>query len=380
MRCTHLRSFQFLLLLAAVLMPTSCGSMSPQRDVFQSTQLPCCSDSPTAIQVVDAAGRTVRLEKPPQRIVVVGRASHMTAHLLFMFPSARDRVVAVDSKVDPDHSFLPLVDPAFDAKTILESPVGAEPIAALHADLVLCKGTTADQLSTALAQLKIPVVYVGLETPELFFQDVANLGTLLGEESRAQEITALFRERLDGFHQGLTGLAEADKPRVLLAMYIQRGSELAVQVPARSWMQTIEVETAGGSPVWFDAAAVTDGWTVVNMEQVAVWDPDKIFIVVWNRPDVQAVIDRLKADPQWSALQAVQNGELYAFPADTDGWDSADPRWILGMGWLATRIHPERFADLDMEEEIYHYFGRMYGIERAVVEAEIMPTVLLDVR
>ncbi len=378
MRSAQFRVLASLLFLAAVLAPASCGGPSSQASTSNPTELPCCSDSPTAIQVVDAAGRTVRLDKVPQRIVVVGRAPYMTVHLLYMFPVAWDRLVGVEVKAKAASDFLPLIDPAFNSKAALMTP-GPEQIAALQPDLVLLKGTTADQLSTALAQVKIPSVYLGLETPDLLFHDIANLGTLLGDEARAREITAFFQSRLDGFRQVVSGLAEADKPRVLLMMYIDRGGQAAVQVPARSWMQTIEVETAGGRPVWFDAAAVTDGWTVVNLEQVAAWDPDKVFVVVWNLPDVQGVIDSLKADPQWSALRAVQDGELYAFPTDMYGWDSADPRWILGMDWLATHIYPDRFQGIDMQEEVYQFFGQMYGMERAAVDAKVMPAVLMDV-
>ena len=96
--------------------------------------------------------------------------------------------------------------------------------------------------------------------------------------------------------------------------------------------------------------------------------------------DAQAVIDSLKADSHWRALQAVQNGELYAFPMDHFEWNVPEPRWILGFTWLATRIHPELFADIDCQDEVYSFFEELYGMERATVDAIIMPKVLLDVR
>ena len=38
-------------------------------------------------------------------------------------------------------------------------------------------------------------------------------------------------------------------------------------------------------------------------------------------------------------------------------------RWILGMNWLATRIHPERFRDIDMKAELMAFFGQLYRHE-----------------
>jgi len=144
-------------------------------------------------------------------------------------------------------------------------------------------------------------------------------------------------------------------------------------------MQTVEVETAGGRPVWLDSAAPTDGWTVTNLEQIARWDPDKIFVVVWYTMDPQEVIDGLKADPQWSQLRAVKNNEIYAFPQDIFGWDQPEPRWILGMTWLATRIHPDRFQDIDMTAEVMAYFSELYGMDEAAIKRDILPTVRMDV-
>jgi iron complex transport system substrate-binding protein len=167
---------------------------------------------------------------------------------------------------------------------------------------------------------------------------------------------------------------------VLLIEYTDRGGEVAVKVPAKSWMQTLEVQTAGGSPVWLEAAESTDGWTVVNLEQIAKWDADKVFVVVPYTLDPQEVIDGLKADPQWAALKAVKNNEIYAFPQDIFGWDQPEPRWILGMMWLGTRIYPDRFKDVDMQAEIMAYFGELFDMDKAAIESIIMPKVKMDVR
>ena len=94
--------------------------------------------------------------------------------------------------------------------------------------------------------------------------------------------------------------------------------------------------------------------------------------------NARTIVARLKEDPLWSKLNAGQNNELYAFPADLYGWDNADPRWILGVNWLATRMYPERFSDIDMNAEIYQLFG-LFGMDKAAVDEHIMPVVQMDV-
>lgn len=333
------------------------------------------------VTVTDAAGRTVSLPRLPRRIVIVGRGPYMALHLLYTFPEGRSRLIGVESKSASQSDFIVHVDPDFADKVVgLAVNPNPEQIAALEPDLVLMKSVVMEEMGDALAQVSIPVVYLGLETPEQFFQDVTNLGLLLGNPTRAEEVIAFYQSRLDRITARVAEVPESERPRVLLVYYSDRGAEVAVQVPAQAWMQTFQVQAAGGIPVWLSEAQITDGWTVVNVEQIAAWNPDKIFVVMSYDHDTQAVIDGLKADVYWKALTAVQNGELYAYPMDHFEWDTPEPRWILGLTWLATRIHPDLFADVDMQAEIYAFFGELYGLDHAAVDTAIMPKVLLNVR
>jgi len=331
------------------------------------------------IRVTDAAGRTVELARPPQRIVVVGHGPYMALDLLYMFPGASRRLAGAEKKGQATSDFVPLLDPAFAEKASLQSP-GPEQIAALHPDLVLAKNQVLDATGISLGEIHVPVVYLGLETPGQFYRDVANLGVLLGQASRAREIAAYYRSRVARIRAGWQGVNEAERPRVLVVEYAERGGAAAVRVPAKSWMQTLEVETAGGRPVWLDSAAPTSGWTVVNLEQIARWDPDLIVLSVRYTLDPAKVLATLKADPQWRALRAVRAGALRAFPSDLYTWDTPDPRWLLGMTWMAKTFHPERFRDLDVATEVRSFFVTLYGMDESAIARDIMSRVRLDVR
>jgi iron complex transport system substrate-binding protein len=141
-------------------------------------------------------------------------------------------------------------------------------------------------------------------------------------------------------------------------------------------MQTQMTELAGGIPVWQDHAQ--GGWTVVNLEQVAAWNPDTIFVISYFDPVVK-VVGQLKADPQWEALDAVEAGAIYGFPGDFYSWDQPDTRWILGLTWMATRLHPERFAEIDLQEEIFAFYETLYELDAETVESEVLPLVYGDV-
>jgi iron complex transport system substrate-binding protein len=332
------------------------------------------------LSVIDAAGRTVRFEKPPARIVVAGHGTHIVLHLLYLFPEGREKLAGVERWSDPASDFIPLIDPAFDKVPYMEPNAGAEEIAAMRPDVVLTRGSSVNWISESMDKIGIPVVYLGLETSEQYFRDLDNLGILLGNPARAKEVAGFFRTRLDRIGGEVSKIREAEKPRVLLVMWTERGGKAAVRVPAGSWIQTNQVRMAGGAPVWLDATLEAGGWTVVNLEQIAAWDPDMIFVVVWHTLDPTKILDSLKADPRWSELKALRNGQLRAFPADIYGWDSPDPRWILGVTWLAAKIHPKIFANIDIAAEIRAFYGELYGMTERAVADKIVPAIKADLR
>jgi iron complex transport system substrate-binding protein len=342
-----------------------------------SAEAPAPSSEPAiddlGIVVVDALGRTVQFPEPPRRIVVAGRSSLTIVDTLYLFPQAAERLAGLVVGQQRPGDFLGFVDPTFEGKAVLEVEAGPEQIAPLHPDVVILRSFMTEKLGKPLEQLDIPVVYVDLETPDQYFRDIVTLGQLLGDQGRVEEIRSFYQARLDLVSEGLRGLTEDGKPRVLIVQYSDQGGEVALNIPSAAWLQTAEAELAGGSPIWVEASQ-GGGWTVVNFEQVAAWDPDQIYVISYQSDPTQ-VIQELAADPRWQALRAVQEGQLYGFAADIFSWDQPDPRWILGVTWLASKIHPDRFADLDMMDELSRFFGLMYGLDQAAIEAQILPNL-----
>jgi iron complex transport system substrate-binding protein len=335
--------------------------------------------SSAAFTVVDSRDRTVHFERPPERILVSGKANLMILEAIYMFETASEHVPAfpkAGQRQAQSEAFLSLVDPAYEEKPQFQWSATAEQLASLNPDVVLLKSFMADQVGQALEELGIPVVYVDFETPEQYRRDLEILARLLDEEDRLDEILTYYDFRQERVTETVGDLTAAEKPSVLLLQYSDKGGEVAFNVPPSTWIQTTLVELAGGNPMWTDASQ-GKGWTVVNFEQIAAWNPDKIFVVNYFS-GVDSVVDGLKDDPQWQNLKAVQGGELYGFPKDFYSWDQPDPRWILGLSWLAKTMHPSRFSDLDMNVEVFTFFEEMYGLEESVIEESILPRLQGD--
>jgi iron complex transport system substrate-binding protein len=329
------------------------------------------------ITITDSTGHSITIPDLPDRIVVAGKATVMVQDAIFLFEESSARIVAIENRKQSLTTFLPYVDKDLEGKAVLEKSAGPEQIAAHQPDLVILKSFMAEQLGTPLEELGIPVLYLDLETPEAFYQDIFTLGQIFGNPTRAEEIVSFYQSRAQAIEEMMAGLKQSQKPEVLLLSYNDRGEDIAFEIPPPSWLQTSIVEKAGGIPVWADASGIS-GWTIVSFEQIAAWDPDQIFIIDYSgRADI--VVDELKADDLWGELSAVQNNHLYSFGYDFYSWDQPDTRWILGLEWIATKIQPQRAEDIDILSEIEAFYEFLYRIDPAQIESQILPLLRGDI-
>lgn len=351
---------------------TSTVGATPVVEQPAATDTPAAAEEPASepVVIVDALGREVTLPAVPQRIVMVGRGLFMIADAAYAFAQAAERVIGIGDVAQGGGNFIALIDPDYAAKATLGRDAGAEQVAPLGPDLVLLKSFMAETVGAPIEALGIPVVYLDLETPEQYARDLAILGQVFQDETRAAELVDFYQAQADEIQQIASG-AES-KPRVLLLYYNDRDGNVAFNIPPLSWIQTQMVEMAGGEPVWADAS-LGNGWTQVTLEQIAAWDADQIYVASYFK-DPSEVVAGLAADPNWQALRAVQEDQLYAFPGDLYSWDQPDTRWILGLTWLAGRIHPELFADLNMTAKAQAFYQVLYGLDADFFQQNILPT------
>ncbi len=327
--------------------------------------------------VTDALNRSVTVPSEPQRIATAGRAVLMIADVLYAFPGIPDRIVGIGRISQGEGSFPEALDPRFGEKVIFERNVGPEQVAAVQPDLVILKTFMRETLGRPLEQLGIPVLYVELETPEQYERDITLLGTALNAPERARQLVDYFRTRREAVEEVTRNLAAHEKPQTLLIYHRTAGSDVSFQVPPRNWIQSRLIVSAGGTPVWTDSVT-GNGWQTTGFEQVALWNPETIILVSYNE-DPGRIRDRLAGEPRWQALNAVQNGSFLAFPGDFYSWDQPDTRWILGLQWLASRLHPARFPEMAGTAPAMTFFHELYGLDRQEFNATIVPLLTGDI-
>ena len=340
----------------------------PAAEAF-ATLTPDIPTPDTSVTITDALGREVKLPAAPKHIVIAGKALFMIADAAYLFPGAAEKVTGLGDAGQGSGNFIKLIDPNYAQKATLAKDAGAEQVAALHPDLVILKSYLADTVGAPIETLGIPVVYIDFETPEQYNRDLAILGQVFGDEARAAKVAAFYQSKMDEIAQTVK---DTPKPRVLILYYNDKDGNVAFNVPPLSWIQTQMVEMAGGEPIWADANPAK-GWTQVTLEQIAAWDADQVFVIAYSK-NVSEAVAGLKADPNWQAIRAVKENKIYGFATDLYSWDQPDPRWILGLTWLAGKLHPNLFPNLDMTAEVQNFYQSLYGLDKAFVEKNIVPT------
>jgi len=331
-----------------------------------------------SITVTDALGRTVQIALPISKVIITGKGSWPIVTVAYMFPSAKNLLYGLSELTDVP--LLRMVDPDIESKIVptMGGIPNVEEIAAENPDVVILKTTMKSRLGDQLEELGINVVYVDLEDLDSYLRDVMVLGKIFGDEAKAEKIVEYYNETYHFVLSRTFTLANDEKPRVLLLYYSAKGGTVSFKVPGERWLQTFMIETAGSYSLSKESPGT--GWNTVSFEQIAEWNPDIIFVVTYSgSPSAEDVKNMLLQDPQWQSMKAVISGKVYAVPHDCNNvgalgsWDTPGSRWILGLEWMATKIQPSLFQDVNMTEEAKSFYMEMYGLSErdaaTVVEA-----------
>jgi iron complex transport system substrate-binding protein len=312
--------------------------------------------------VVDMAGRKVVLPLEPERVACISGPSYEKALLLgqgakVFVKNAYSSANAWAAKVYPQDSILKLESPRSpNIEDLLEKKI----------QLVFFWDSLQSSIDK-MTQAGIPVVVtqIGEKNPAsidefLDFQkrEVMLMGQCLGKEAleKAKAWCSYFDEKTSLVRKRTESLPPDRRPAVNVV-----GGPGPLGVFGRNSYPEWYVEMAGGS---FPAkASATEMDANIDMETALLWNPDYIFM---GRLDST---DSVLKDKAWAAVKAVRDGHVYLSPDGVMFWDYGS-EGVLLMEYIATKIHPELFADIDMKAEVRRYYSSFYGLKLSDEEVE----------
>jgi iron complex transport system substrate-binding protein len=312
---------------------------------------PCLAQS--SRQITDAAGRHVSI---PFTVTRVADPWHANNAMVLMLGGA-DKLAAtsVQARSQPWlRRLYPRIDrvpAAFNAAgdVNIETLIGAQP------DVVLMAydGGALPKWVAMVDAYHVPIVLMPNSSLDGLKTTARMTGEVLGkEESKvAEEYIRYFDDNIRKVTQVTSQLPTSARPRVL-----HTSSAGILTVDGRHTVIDDWINVAGG----INAAEVVGNGRPVTMEQVAAWNPDVIIVgTAPNQDSRQAILD----DPRWRQIKAVREGRVFVNPSGAYLWDRHSAEAALQILWAAKILHPEQFADLDLNSETRRFYKRFFHYE-----------------
>lgn len=323
------------------------------------------------ITFVDHEGRTVTLSAPAQRIASIPIPMAST---LIAIDGATDRLVGMNptAKSAIMEGILGRIFPqARDIPSDITAPnfiPNVEELARVNPDLVIQWAGRGPDYIDPVTNAGLTLMTIRYGSEELTREYMTMAATAMG---RPERIAALidWRAQVQADIEARTaGLADEDRPTVLYllrAMDNLRASGTADNYNA--WYHVL----AGGRNATED---MIGGWADINVEQVAAWNPDVIFL---NAFEADLTLDRIHSDPILSLTNAAQNGRVYKMPLGGYRWDPPNQESPLTWMWTAILLHPDLF-DYDLRAEMRAAYRVLYDHE--LTDADIDEILWMDMQ
>jgi iron complex transport system substrate-binding protein len=320
----------------------------------------------SARTVTDQLARRVQVPDEVKRVVVL---QHQTLDLLVEL-NADDRIVGV-LKSWP--SLIPGLEKMSPKLPGLPTPgdlttVNVEDLLRLAPDVVFVTNYAPPAMIQQIERVGLAVIAVslskgeGIEAAKLnpTFQDddvaygeglqdgIRLIGEVMERQAAAERLIAYAFERRRMVEKRVQDIPPADRVRLYMAnpdLNTYGLGKYTGVIMARS----------GGTNV----ASEIRGAKKVSMEDVLKWNPEVIFVQDRYAP----VADEIRRSPAWAQVDAVRTGRLYVMPEYVKAWGYPLPEALaLGELWMAKKLYPERFADLDMQAEANAFYRAFYRI------------------
>ena len=317
-------------------------------------------------QITDQLGRQVTLPDTVDRVVVL---QHQTLNLLVQLDATKDIVGVLNNWQQQLGSSYVRLAPGLATTPVVGdlTTVNLESLVALHPQVVFVTNYAPQEMIDQISQTGIAVVAVSLRYDPKGEEHKMN--PVLPDEDQAYA---------DGLKKGIRLIGDVvnrQKQAQALIDYTFSERKLTADrlkaIPAdqriRTYMANPDLTTYGSGKytglmmahagAMNVAAATVKGYKQVSLEQVIAWNPQVIFV----QDRYPQVVGQINSDPNWQNIDAVKNHRVYLMPEYAKAWGYPMPEAMaIGELWMAKKLYPQKFTDIDMQKQADAYYQRFY--------------------
>lgn len=320
---------------ALVLLAVLCGLTGCSRVDKSETRL-----------VTDCSGAQVEIAKDIQTVIAPNQP-----FCAFMIAMGQGDKLAGSHGSVIGHSWAPYFKDDILSVEVYGYKPEAEALYEANADLVVVKDAA---YAEALRKEGVPAIYFGYENLEELYYAVDLMGDLFGDDAKAyaEKWKARVQDTLSTLNSELSVLTEAEKKNIYYINGAVNPGDLYTTFGGGSFTE-----------YWINAIGcnlVTSPYPDIEEidQEVAIsLDPDTIFISGYAE---YTRYDELVADPLWSDIDAVKNGEIYLMPTSLVSFDRFAVELPLLLEYSASLVYPD-LHPFDPIPEFREFFQEYYG-------------------
>ncbi len=282
---------------------------------------PATSSANAAITVTDQLGRTVTIDKPPQRIVSLAPSN---TEILYALGLA-DRVVAVTSYDDfpPEVKQKPNIG-GFSNPSL-------EKIISFTPDLVVATQIQQKQVIPELEAKGITVLALNPTTMEEVMSAITMVGEVTATSSKASQVVSGMQKRIKAVTDKTDKLTSAQRPKVLYIVWHD-----PLMASGSGTFHDELIKKAGGTNI-----ISANGYPSISLESVIQSNPDVILAGIGMGDGQDAPLKFAQDETRLRDVSARVKNQIYGVDSSMSG--RAGPRIVDVLEQFASLIHPELF-------------------------------------
>jgi len=307
------------------------------------------------ILVTDFLGKQVKVK---ENIEHVGSLFAVASHLVAMLGEA-DTLVTIPQGNVRDFLFCEIYPEVLNARivkgsnTISIEEIVKKPrpdIFLTNPEVALDKGQLAQ-----LQKLRVPIITIAYNDVEQQIEMVNLVGKVIGQKEKALSFSEYYMEVVKRVTSRTADLSDDER----ITVYHAINELLRTDQPgtlSADWIERIGINNVASMTRKEGGFVLSKNY--LSLEELFEKNPDVIII---NGGDVY---DYIQSNPQLHRLKAFRTGRIHLMPLGISRW--GHPYSIetpLAMLWTAKTVYPERFSDVDIEQETREFYRRFFDYE-----------------
>ena len=187
---------------------------------------------------------------------------------------------------------------------------------------------------------------------------IKTLSQIFPESAKSKEVSRYSKKVYADIQKKVGKIKPADRKK---ALFLFQYDDKRMVTSGRSFFGQYWCDAVGARNAAEEVPADNSN-AVITMEQVYKWNPDVIFITNFTPALPEDLYGNKIGGHDWSAVKAVKERAVYKMPLGTYRSYTPGGDTPVTLMWMAQKVYPELFKEVDMRKEVRNYYKKLYGI------------------